>query len=148
MAERRDRRPSLPSGTLLRVTLEMLWNHGRSSIRDVVERMENKLGSGVPYSTVASVLNKLCEAGFATRSQIQGAREYLYSALVSREQVEKAATMEAVQTVFERSRNQRLALSYLVEVVSQSDRRHLVELKKLVERRRREMKAKSDGIPP
>lgn len=139
---RHDHLSSLPLGTLRRATLEMLWNLGRSSIRDVVDRLDGKLGSAVPYNTVASALNALCTAGLATRVRIPGSREYLYSAQVSREQLEKAATMKAVQTVFERSRNPRSALSYLVDLVSEGDRRRLDDLNDVVEHKRREVKAK------
>jgi predicted transcriptional regulator len=144
MAARRDEGPSFPPGTLPRETLEILWDRGRSSIRDVVDGMDSKLGSGVPYSTVASVLNKLCKAGFTTRSRILGTRKYLYSALVSREQLEKTSTMEAVQTVFEKSRNQREALSYLVGIVGEAGRQLLDDLRNLVEQRRREAKPKRE----
>lgn len=142
MAELRDRNLSLPPGTLLRETLEMLWNHGSSSIRDLVDRMDSKLGSNVPYSTVASVLNKLCETGFATRVRVQGAKEHFYSALISREQVERASTTEAVRTIFERSRSQREALSYLVDVVSRAGCQPLDDFRDVVERKRREVKVK------
>lgn len=140
MAEhRRERRP-FPPGTLLRETLELLWDYGESSIGDVVDRMDSKLGSAVPYSTVASVLKRLCEASVATRSRLPDTKEYLYSALVSREQMERASTLEAVQTLFQESRNQREALSYLVGVVSEGGRQHVDDFRNAVDKKRREAK--------
>jgi predicted transcriptional regulator len=137
MIEGRDNgRSSLPPGTLLREALQTLWDLKRSSVREVVDRLERKLGSMVPYSTAASALNKLCESGLATRVRIQGAREYLYSALVSREQLDKASTMEAVQTLLKEARNPREALSYLVEIVSQADGRLLEDLREAVAHKR------------
>lgn len=133
---RDDGRSSLPPGTLLREALQTLWDLDRSSVREVVDRLERKLGSMVPYSTAASALNKLCELGLATRVRIQGARGYLYSALVSREQLEKASTREAVQTLLKEARNPREALSYLVEIVSQADGRLLEDLREAVEHKR------------
>jgi predicted transcriptional regulator len=144
VAERRHEGPSFPPGTLPRETLEILWDYGKSSIRDVVDRMDGKLGSGVPYSTVASVLKRLCEAGFATRSRLQGTREHLYSALVSREQMERASTVDAVETVFAKSRSRREALSYLIGVVSQAGPQHVDDFRNAVEQRRREAKAKRE----
>jgi predicted transcriptional regulator len=120
----------------------MLWNSGRSSVRDVASGLDGKLGPSAAYSTVASALNRLCEAGLATRSRMPGAREYLYSALVSREQVEKAATVEAVQTVLKGARNPREALSYLVEIIGRVDRRLLDDLENTVERQRGGAKAR------
>jgi len=70
-----------------------------------------------------------------------GKREYLYSAEVSREQLEKAVTSKAVQVIFERSGNSRSALSYLVDLVGEGDRRLLDDFKDVVKRRRREGKA-------
>ena len=140
MAEHRSEGRSFPPGTLPRETLELLWDYGESSIRDVVDRMDSKLGSVVPYSTVASVLKRLCEASVATRSRLPGTREYLYSALVTREQMERASTLEAVQTVFQKSRNQREALSYLVGVVSQAGRQHVDDFRNAVDKKRREAK--------
>ena len=133
---------SLAPGTHLREVLEMLWNSGRSSVRDVASGLDGKLGPSAAYSTVASALNRLCEAGLATRSRMPGAREYLYSALVSREQVEKAATVEAVQTVLKGARNPREALSYLVEIIGRVDRRLLDDLENTVERQRGGAKAR------
>jgi predicted transcriptional regulator len=134
--EKDNGRLSLAPGTHLREVLEMLWNSGKCSVRDVVAGLDGKLGSGAAYSTVASALNKLCDAGLATRSRMQGAREYLYSALISREQVEKAATVEAVHTVLKGARSPGEALSYLVEIIGHVDRRLLDDLKDSVERQR------------
>ncbi|MGH9497574.1 MAG: BlaI/MecI/CopY family transcriptional regulator [Terriglobales bacterium] len=137
MGERRDGQPSLVElGTLQRAALEALWDGGTGSIRDVVDRLEGKLDRALPYNTVASALNALCGAGFATRVRIKGAREYLYSAQVSRDQLERAATTGAVKTIFERSRTTRSALSYLVELVGEGDRRLLDDFKDVVEQRR------------
>jgi predicted transcriptional regulator len=142
MRERKDDRlSSLPLGSLQRAALETLWSSGQSSIRDVVERLESELHS-VPYNTVASALNALCAAGLATRVHIQGAREYLYSARVSREQLEKAATTQAVRIIFERSQSPRGALAYLVDLVSECERPSLDELREMVEQRRRAAKIK------
>jgi predicted transcriptional regulator len=142
--DRDDGRTSLPPGTLLRAALEVLWNSNQSSIRDVVDGLESKLGSDVPYSTVASVLNKLCDTGFATRVRIPGAREYFYSALVSRDQMERTLTMEAVQTILTGARDSREALSYLVDIVGKADRRFLEGLGEVVDRRRQVVKAKRE----
>jgi predicted transcriptional regulator len=144
MAEHKSDSLFLPSHVLQRKALEALWEHGRSSIRDVVDWLDSKLHSEVPYNTVASALNTLCNSGFATRVRLSGAREYLYSALVSREQLEKASTQQAVQTVFEKSRNRREALSYLVEIVGESDSRRLDDLGKVVEHKRRVTKDKRE----
>lgn len=135
---------SLPRGSLPRETLEILWDRGKNSIRDVVDEMEGKLGSSVPYSTIASVLKKLCKAGFATRSRIPGTREYLYSAVISREQLDKASAVEAVHTVFEKSRNQREALSYLVGIVSQAGREVVDDFRNAVEQKRQGAKVKRE----
>lgn len=140
---RHDQLSSLPLGNLQRAALGMLWNLGRSSIRDVADRLDGRLGSAVPYNTVASALNALCSAGLATRVRMPGKREYFYSAQVSREQLEKAATMKAVQTIFERSRSPRSALSYLVDLVSEGDRRLLGDLKDVVKQKRRMARAES-----
>lgn len=143
MDERRhDQWSSLPLGDLQHAALEMLWSLGRSSIRGVADRLEDRLGSTVPYNTVASALNALCAAGLATRVRIQGARQYLYSAQVSREHLEKAAATQAVQIIFERSRSPRGALAYLVDLVSEGERPSLDKLCEMVERKRREAKAK------
>ena len=143
MAEHRADRLCLPGHPLQRRVLEVLWNSGRSSIRDVTDRLEGKRDAGVPYNTVAFALNTLCSSGFATRVRISGAREYLYSALVSREQLEKASTLEAVRTVFERSRNRREALSYLIDIIGEGDRARLDDLGEVVEQKQRVAKDKN-----
>lgn len=135
---------SLPPGTLLRAALEVLWNSSQSSIRDVINGLDNKLGAEVPYSTVASVLNKLCDTGFATRVRIPWAREYFYSALVSRGQLERTLTMEAVQTILAGARDSREALSYLLDIVGKADPRFLEGLGEMIGSRQPTVKVKRE----
>ena len=135
-------RLSLPPGTLQREALEMLWDAGQSSTLEVADRLSSKLGVDLNYNTVSSALNGLCNMGVATRVRVPTARAYRYSACVSREQLEKAATVEAVQVVFKESGNSRLALSYLVDIIKKTDSRLLDDLKGVVKQKQRVTKLK------
>jgi len=138
--KRREERLALPAGTLQREVLEMLWTSGESRVWDVVDKLGSKLGLDLHYNTVSSTLNNLCSMGLANRVRLPGAKAYLYSARLSREQLEKAAAMEAVQTVFEGSRSSRLALSYLVDIIRKTDSRLLDDLEGMVEQKQRVLK--------
>ncbi|MBZ5573103.1 MAG: BlaI/MecI/CopY family transcriptional regulator [Acidobacteriia bacterium] len=142
MEPRRDERLGLPPGALQREVLEFLWSAGECSVWDVVDRLGTKLGLDLHYNTVSSTLNNLCSMGLAHRVRASGARAYLYSARLSREQLEKAATTEAVRTVFEGSRNSRLALSYLVDIIKKADSRLLDDVEGVIKLKRRALRAK------
>ena len=142
-SDRREARLILPRGTLLRETMELLWRSGECSVWDVVDRLSAKLELDLQYSTVSSTLDNLCSLGLAARVRINGrkSKAFLYSASVSREQLEKTAIIQAVQTILAESHSTQQALQYLVDLIKQADNRLLDDLKQLVEEKQLELRA-------
>lgn len=141
--DNREARLSLPRGTLLRQALELLWHSGECTVWDVVDNLSAKLDLKLQYSTVSSTLDNLCSLGLATRARITGkkSKAYVYSASLSREQLEKTAIIQAVQTILAESCSAQQALQFLVEVINQADNRLLDDLKHLVEEKQLELRA-------
>ena len=57
--------------------MEVLWTVGTSSVRDVVEKLENKLA----YTTVMTTLDRLFKKGLLDRQQAE--RAFLYTPRMS-----------------------------------------------------------------
>jgi predicted transcriptional regulator len=141
--DRREARLILPRGTLLREALELLWHSGDCSVWDVVDKLGAKLDLDLQYSTVSSTLDNLCNLGLATRVRTPGkkSKAFLYSASVSREQLEKTAIIGAVQTILAESGSTQQALQYLVELIKQADNRLLDDLKHQVEKKQLQLRS-------
>lgn len=68
-------------GPLETKVMEIIWQNGQMSVRDVAEAMKSE---GEPaYTTVMTIMNRLVEKGFLER--VTSGRAYLYTAKVSRE---------------------------------------------------------------
>jgi len=69
-------------------------------------------------------------------------RAFRYAPRVSREELQRAAAEDAIRQLLSSSSATALPLSYLVEAVSDHDRELLDQLQHLVEKKRRELRAK------
>ena len=75
------RKPDLGAGEL--EVLKVLWTRGPSSVREVLDELHDS-GRQLAYNTVQTVLGRLVDKGFATRSA--RGRGHTYRSRVSREQ--------------------------------------------------------------
>jgi predicted transcriptional regulator len=125
-------------GPLERQVMEHLWDRGRPArVREVHDSFETSLA----YTTLMTTLDRLHKKGWLERSK-QG-RAFVYAPRVSREGLERGLLSRWLETLLGRGpRAARPALSTFVETVSQSDRRLLEDLARLVaeERRKRQRK--------
>ena len=64
--------------------------------------------------------------------------------MVSREQLEKATTIDTVQTLLKEAPNPRMALQHLIEIVSAADEGLLDNLREVVKQKKQEVKAKRE----
>jgi predicted transcriptional regulator len=141
--DKRDEHLALAPGTLRAEVLDTLWTFGQTSIRDLVDRLGEKRHTALPYSTGASALDSLCDLGFATRVRMPGKREYLYSAVVSREQLERAATIAAVQTLLAETHTSREALSGILATVEKAGSHLLDDLSSVLKQKRKKLKTQA-----
>jgi len=120
-------------GPLERQVMDHLWERGRPArVRDVHESFETSLA----YTTLMTTLDRLHKKGLLDRSK-QG-RAFVYMPRVSGEELEHGLLSRWLGSLLGRGpQAARPALSTFVETVSQSDRRLLADLARLVAEERR-----------
>ena len=125
---------SQPLGPLEVTVMEILWTHGESNVRDVVDR----LGRPLAYTTVMTTLDRLFKKGLLARRKCD--RAFLYSPALNRTEWEHKRTGDFVArflSVAEPARD--LLISCLVEAVGRHDEGLLDELEKKIKLRRKEL---------
>jgi predicted transcriptional regulator len=125
------------SGALGRLeigVMEILWARGRSSVRDVVQ----KLGRPLAYTTVMTTLDRLFKKGLLERQKSD--RAFVYSPRMTRGEWERKRAGDLVAGFLAGPPPSReLLLSCLLDAVGQHDEALLDELEKKIRMRRREL---------
>ena len=120
-------------GPLEERMLDGLWARGSATVRELVESDYGNLA----YTTVMTTLDRLFKKGLLTRSE-EG-RAFRYAPRVSREELQREAAGHAFRQFLDASPAAALPLSFLVEILGERDAQLLDDLRKLVERKRREL---------
>ena len=114
--------------------MEVLWDNGESSVRDVMEKMGNKLA----YTTVMTTLDRLFKKGLLDRQKSE--RAFLYSPRLSNQEWERRRAGVLVAGFLAGPQPSRdLLLSSLVDAVGQHDAMLLDELEEKIRRKRQEL---------
>lgn len=114
--------------------MEVLWNGGERSVRDVADLLDRKLA----YTTVMTTLDRLFKKGLLDRQKSE--RAFLYSPRVSRQDWERQRAGDLVAGLLAGSSPSReLLLSSLVDAVGQHDISLLEELEEKIRRKRKEL---------
>jgi BlaI family penicillinase repressor len=130
---------SQPLGPLEERMLEALWTRGSATVRELVEDGCQDLA----YTTVMTTLDRLFKKGLLARAE-EG-RAFRYTPQCSREELQREAAGHAFRQLLETSPASSLPLSFLVEILGERDRQLLDDLRKLVERKRRELAQSQSG---
>jgi predicted transcriptional regulator len=133
------RASSSPLGPLEQRLLEALWDRGHATVRDLVE----PAGScrDLAYTTVMTTLDRLYKKNLLSRTA-EG-RAFRYTPRFTREELHRQLAGEAFRQLLHSSPAPSLPLSYLVEIVTGQDARLLDDLQRVVEAKRRELRAGS-----
>ena len=114
--------------------MEVVWKHGPSSVREVVERMQNRLA----YTTVMTTLDRLFKKGLLDRHKSE--RAFVYAARVSSQEWERQRAGHLVAGFLAGPQPSReLLLSSLVEAVGHYDAQLLEELEEKIRDKRRQL---------
>lgn len=113
--------------------LDALWARGSATVRELLEDSCPNLA----YTTVMTTLDRLFKKGLLTR--IGEGRAFRYAPQFSREELHREAAGHAFRQLLDASPASSLPLSFLVEILSERDTQLLDDLRKLVERKRREL---------
>ncbi|MFZ0761769.1 MAG: BlaI/MecI/CopY family transcriptional regulator [Candidatus Sulfotelmatobacter sp.] len=127
------RSASQPLGPLEQSMLDRLWARGSATVRELLEDGYQDLA----YTTVMTTLDRLFKKGVLTRTE-EG-RAFRYVPRFSRQELHREAAGHAFRQLLEASPSSSLPLSFLVEILGERDAQLLDDLRKLVERKRREL---------
>ena len=120
-------------GPLEQRVLDALWARGSATVRELVQGVCQNLA----YTTVMTTLDRLFKKGLLTRSE-EG-RAFRYVPRFSLEELHREAACQALRQLLDASPASSLPLSFLVEILGERDGQLLDDLRKLVERKRREL---------
>jgi len=121
-------------GPLELQVMEVVWSSGKSSVRDVVERLESRLA----YTTVMTTLDRLFKKGLLNRYKAE--RAFVYTARVSNQEWERQRAGDLVAGFLSGPQPSReLLLSSLVDAVGQHDAMLLDALEEKIRNKRREL---------
>jgi len=114
--------------------MEILWDSGESSVRDVRQRLNRPLA----YTTVMTTLERLHKKCLLGRRRV--GRAFLYSPRLSRQQWEKGRAGDLVMAFVAGSGSSReLLFSTLVETLGLHDQTLLDVLENKIQARRQEL---------
>jgi predicted transcriptional regulator len=114
--------------------MEILWDVGESSVRDVRDRLNRPLA----YTTVMTTLERLHKKSLLGRRRV--GRAFLYSSRLSRQQWEQRRAGDLVKAFVHGSDSSReLLCSTLVETLGQHDLTLLDALENRIQARRQEL---------
>ena len=119
--------------------LDGLWVRGSATVRELVERGCQDLA----YTTVMTTLDRLFKKGYLTRSE--DGRAFRYAPRFSREELHRQAASHAFRQLLDASPASSLPLSFLVEILGERDEQLLEDLRRLVDRKRRELGQREAG---
>jgi predicted transcriptional regulator len=95
------RKPQKPTASELEI-LHVLWSRGPSTVRDVLEHLNQKKDMG--YTGVLKLLQIMTGKGLVRRDESQ--RAHVYEAFRPAEQTKRQLAMDMLQRVFEGSASQ------------------------------------------
>ena len=122
-------------GPLERRLLEALWARGTATVRELVDEH----GEDLAYTTLMTTLDRLFKKNLLTR--VAEGRAFRYAPRFTREELHREAAGRAFREFLEASPESSLPLSYLVEILTERDALLLDDLHKLVETKRRALRA-------
>jgi predicted transcriptional regulator len=119
--------PSPRLGEREREVLELLWEHGSATVQDIAFR----LASPLAYTTVMTTLDRLYKKRLLVRSRRD--RAFVYTAAISRNDLERGRADAIVQGFFSRSSvHDDALLSCLVDAMCSYDNSLLLRLEEKV----------------
>ncbi len=114
--------------------MEVIWNCAESNVREVVEKLDNRLA----YTTVMTTLDRLFKKGLLDRYKSE--RAFVYSARLSSHEWERQRAGDLVAGFLAGPQPSReLLLSSLVDAVGQHDAMLLDALEEKIRNKRREL---------
>ena len=122
-------------GELEREVMEIAWQRGEVSVRDVCLALDERMA----YTTLMTTLDRLHKKGLLARRK--DGRAFLYSPRLSPEQFTRGVAQDLIDGLLARGEGgAEPILACIVDAVSERDRALLDELDRLVKEKRRALK--------
>ena len=121
-------------GKLESELMELIWQRGEVSVRDLHAELAPRLA----YTTVMTTLDRLFKKGILNRRPIN--RAFYYTARASRGDYQHQLTRYLLGIALEEADSERVVLSSLVDYVTESDLKLLDELDELIKAKRRSLR--------
>ncbi len=116
--------------------LRLLWKRGSATVRELCDSG----GFDLAYTTLMTTLDRLHKKGLLSR--VAEGRAFRYAPRQTEEQFHGALVRNAIRRLLGAAAETKAPVSFLVEAVSEHDHRLLDELKREIERKRRELEGK------
>jgi predicted transcriptional regulator len=124
-------------GKLEREVMNMTWQRGEISVRDLFEAFEER----VAYTTLMTTLHRLYQKRILERRK--RGRAFLYSPRVSPLEFEQGIAQDLIEGLIDRaSDGGEPLLACIVDTVGERDRAFLDELDRLIREKKRELRRK------
>jgi len=124
--------PDLILGPLERELLELIWQRGEASVRDIHRLVDERLA----YTTLMTTLDRLHKKGLLERRK--DGRAFYYSPRQTHLEFERNLTRRALDTLLGRgAEGVEPLLACIVDAVSDHDQELLDELDRLIQEKRR-----------
>ncbi|MGA2389708.1 MAG: BlaI/MecI/CopY family transcriptional regulator [Candidatus Sulfotelmatobacter sp.] len=121
-------------GPLEQQVLRKLWTCGSATVRELLADGEFHQA----YTTVMTAVDRLYKKGFVDR--VAEGRAFRFTPRHTYEELQRVTALGSIRQLLKSGDPSSLALSYLVEAVSNHDAQLLDDLQLLVERKRRQIK--------
>lgn len=126
---------SMTLGELEREVMEIAWQRGEVSVRDVCLALDERMA----YTTLMTTLDRLHKKGLLARRK--DGRAFLYSPRLSPEQFTRGVAQDLIDGLLARGEGgAEPILACIVDAVSELDRALLDELDRLIKEKRRALK--------
>lgn len=123
-------------GPLEQEVLELVWQRGKASVRDI--HME--FGERLAYTTLMTTLDRLFKKGVLARHK--DGRAFCYSPRATPEELARGLTRRALDGLLGRSQNGvEPLLACIVDAVTEHDRELLDDLDRLIQEKRRALES-------
>jgi len=125
-------------GPLETRVLEVLCQNGHATVREVLAMG----GLQSAYTTIMTTLDRLYKKGLLDRAADPGSRAFRYRLKSNIQELYQAIVGDDLNRLLASSADPSLPVSFLVDVVSEHDPNLLEELRRAVNRKRRELLAR------
>ncbi len=127
---RKGKRRSLPRPTDVELALlQVLWEHGPGSVREVLHRFNEGRESEAGYTTVLKIIQIMTEKGLVERDDSR--RPQVYRARLTEEQTQRQLVSDLLDRAFGGSAKQLVMHALAAKEASDEE---LAEVEKLLER--------------